>query len=236
MRTITSLLASLAVPALVLGATGCEQSSNDSLTPHEDYWATPAASDRNPAPSHNQELTGSGQNGITDLVVKKAEDAQMGTPDQVARMHGTTKIQYAMLGTFLSDLGVTMTASTAKATVPTAGTLYVQGESALGAPIYPSRTPEMLIPSTSALAKEYDVFMAAAPSILTNIGNSKRCAGVALVTAGQLTADGISCLIGKPSLPDHLTLANQIVSSASDPTTGQEIAVATLLAAAHISE
>jgi hypothetical protein len=227
--------------------TGCEQpTSSDALLPQESYWTSPAAAAHNPAPSHNQELVGSGQNGITDLVAKAATDATEGTPDQVARMHGTQKIQYAMLGAYLKDLGVTIpapttTTSTTKGgttstAVPTAGELYANGASALGAPIYSARTPEMIIPSTSALAKEFDIFMAAAPTIIANIGSSTRCSGVALITAGEFTADGLSCLMGKPSLPDHLALANQIVSSATDPTTGQEIAVATLLAAAHISE
>jgi hypothetical protein len=239
MKAIMSLLASSAVVALT--TMGCEQASNDSLTGHAtDYWDTAAAASHNPAPSHMAQMVGSGQNGITDPATKVVEDAQLGTPDQVARMHGTQKIQYAMLGSFLKDLGVTVTAAaTTKGSTTTAqtpGTLYVQGESALGGPIFPSRTPEMIIPSTSALAKEFDIFMAAAPSIIANIGSSTRCPGVALVTAGELTADGISCLIGKPALADHVALASQIVASASDPTTGQEIAVATLLAAAHISE
>ena len=38
------------------------------------------------------------------------------------------------------------------------------------------------------------------------------------------------------SKPDHLTLVNQLVAAASDQATGQQIAVATLLAAAHTSE
>jgi hypothetical protein len=247
MRTITSLLASTVAATCIAG---CEQSS-DSLVPHDtysNYWTSPAAASHNPAPSHVQELTGSGQNGITDLVTAAAMSAAMGTPDQVARMHGTQKIQYAMLGSFLKDLGVTIPAATTSGSgggkgsgggttaAPSAGSLYANGSSALGAPIYPNRTPEMIVPSTAALAKEFDIFMAAAPAIIAGIANSTRCPGVALVTSGELTADGISCLIGKPSTPDHLTLANQIVSSASDPTTGQEIAVATLLAAAHISE
>ena len=245
MKTIMSLLASSALVAVT--SAGCEQASPSSLTGHvEDYWDTSQAASHNPAPSHTQQIVGSGQNGIVDPQTKVIADAQLGTPDQVARMHGTQKIQYAMLGAFLTDLGVTMTAaaSTGKGgggsatttTTQTPGTLYVSGESALGAPIYPSRTPEMIIPSTSALAKEFDIFMAAAPEIIANIAKSERCPGVALVTAGELTEDGISCLIGKPALPDHVALAQQIVASASDPTTGQEIAVATLLAAAHISE
>jgi hypothetical protein len=241
MKTITSLLASIVVAGAASSITGCESSSNDALTPHEDYWDTTAgAAAQNLAPSHDQQLVGSGQNGITDPVTAITEAALLGTPDEVARMHGTQKIQYAMLGTFLKDLGVTITAAAtgkgAATTPPTPGTLYVAGESALGAPIFLSRTPEMIVPSTSALAKEFDIFMAAAPSIIAGIAKSTRCPGVALITAGELTQDGISCLIGKPATPDHVQLASSLVASASDVTTGQEIAVATLLAAAHISE
>jgi len=183
------------------------------------------------------QIVGSGENGITDPVVALTAQAALGTPDEVSRMHSTQKIQYKMLGAFLTDLGATMTAP-AKATTPvtTPGGLYTAGASALGAPIFSARTPEMIVPSTSALAKEFDVFMAAAPQIITNIGKSTRCPNVALVTNGELTVDGLSCLMGKPASADHVALANQIVASASDAATGQAIAVATILAAAHISE
>ncbi len=97
----------------------------------------------------------------------------------------------------------------------------------------------MILPSTSALAKEYDIFVAAAAEILkSNLASSTRCPGVELVdtTTGEFTHDGLSCLLGKPAKPDHLTLVNQLVSAATDQATGQQIAVATLLAAAHTSE
>jgi hypothetical protein len=236
MKTISSLLASVAVIAVT--TTGCDQNGANSLTvqPNTDYWSTPAAATHNPAPSHMAQAIGSGQNGITDPKTATIQAAQLGTPDQVARMHGTQKIQYAMLGSFLTDLGVTMTAETKESAIPTAGDLYVQGSSALGAPLYGSRTPEMIIPSTAALAKEYDVFMAAAAEIMTGIGSSTRCPSVVLISNGELTQDGISCLIGKPATADHVSLAQAIVAGASDATTGQQIAIATLLAAAHISE
>ncbi|HEY6461363.1 MAG TPA: hypothetical protein VIY73_14455, partial [Polyangiaceae bacterium] len=115
---------------------------------------------------------------------------------------------------------------------------YAAGQSPLGVAVYASRTPEMITPSTSALAKEYDIFAAAAPEILaSNLAASKRCPGAQLVdSTGAFTADGLSCLMGKPAKPEHLTLANQLVSAASDKATGQQIAIATLLAAAHTSE
>ncbi len=240
MRAIINLLASSAV---LLGIAGCDQSSTNSLNGPQgsDFYSSGEAAFHNPAPSHMAQIVGSGQNGITDPVVALTVMASLGTPDQVARMHAAQKIQYGALGAFLADLGVTMTAAAAPAkgaaaTPPTPGTLYVNGASALGAPIFTARTPEMIIPSTSALAKEFDIFMAAAPLIIANIGKSTRCPNVALVTNNELTADGISCLIGKPATADHVTLANQIITSASTPANGQAIAVATLLAAAHISE
>jgi hypothetical protein len=244
MKAIMSLLASGVVVAI--GLAGCDQPSTGWLPGQEpaDYPNTSQASS-NDLPSHQQQIVGSGVNGITDLTTALAVQAQLGTPDQVARMHASQKIQYAMLGAFLADLGVTMTVpatgkggkgTTTSTAIPTAAQLYVNGSGALGAPIYTARTPEMIIPSTSALAKEFDIFMAAAPEIIANIASSARCPGVVLVSGGDLTEDGISCLIGKPALPDHIALAQQVVASATDPTTGLQIAVATLLAAAHISE
>ena len=78
--------------------------------------------------------------------------------------------------------------------------------------------------------------MAGAPDIITNLGKSTRCPGVQLLNNGQYTSDGIACLIGKPASDDYVNLANQMVTDVGDPTTGPQIAVATMLAAAHISE
>jgi hypothetical protein len=240
MKSNMILLASSAVIALT--TTACEQITSTASLSGTPEYSSPATQSHGVLPSHMVQMLGTGQNGITDPVVAVATMAAMGTPDQVARMHAVQKIQYAMLGSFLTDLGVTMTVpasgkgSATSTATPTAAQLYVNGSSALGAPIFTARTPEMIIPSTSALAKEYDIFMAAAPQIIANIAQSTRCPNVTLVADGELTQDGISCLMGKPATADHVALAGQIVASASDPTTGLEIAVATLLAAAHITE
>ena len=95
------------------------------------------------------------------------------------------------------------------------------------------------MPSTSALAKEYDIFVAAAAEILkSNLGHVDPLPGHDDRRHDRRASphDGISCLLGKP--PTRPPDARQPDSSrgASDPTTGQEIAVATLLAAAHTSE
>jgi hypothetical protein len=63
------------------------------------------------------------------------------------------------------------------------------------------------------------------------------CPGVMLVdSTGAFTQDGLSCLMGKPATAAHVTIANQILAEASDPTTGAELAISTILEAAHTCE
>jgi hypothetical protein len=223
----TSLGAAFAVLA------GCQQGSSDSLLPHQEPWSQGSLAAGAENTWNHQAQSIGGDNGVTDPSQKLQQDDAIGTPDVVARLHGAQKLQYATLGLILADLGVDVASTTAD----TAGDLYSTGQSPLGVAVYASRTPEMIIPSTSALAKEYDIFVAAATEIVkSNLASSTRCPGVQLITGGQFTHDGLSCLLGKPAKPDHLTLANQLVSQAADPVTGQELAIATLLAAAHTSE
>ena len=221
--------------AAVVALMGCQQDPGDaSRGEHfEPYSPSSLAAGSGNTWNHQAQSIG-GDNGITDPATKQQDDQAIGPPEVVARLHGAQKVQYLTLSLILADLGVAMTSTTANS----AAQLYKSGQGPLGVAVYPSRVAEMIIPSTSALAKEYDIFMAAAPEILkSNLAASKRCPGVTLVdTTGNFTHDGISCLIGKPAKPDHLTLANQLVAQASDPVTGQELAIATLLAAAHTSE
>lgn len=184
---------------------------------------------------HMKESVG-GENGITDVRQRKAFELTVGSPTDVARLHGAQKISYTALGKTLTDMGVTLNGGNGGNNALTAGALYTNGKNALGAPLFSSRTPEMTSPSTSALAKQMDIFVAAAPGIITNIGKSKRCPGVVLVDNGNLTKDGISCLTGKPVSDDYVALANKMIADVGDTTKGPQIAVATILAASHISE
>jgi hypothetical protein len=231
MKRIAFTILGVALPL----AAGCgDGGASDQLMP--DGHGTPYSSDSLAAGRANtfdhpaQPMAG--LNGVTDLAVLQADDSQIGTPDVVARLHGAQKIPVSTLGTMLADLGVDMGAQDPAS----AAQLYASGQQALGAAVFASRVPEMVLPSTSSLAKQYDVFLAAAPEILANLSKSTRCPGVALVQNGQLTADGISCLIGKPATPQHVTLANQLVTQAPDANAGQRLAIATLLEAAHTSE
>jgi hypothetical protein len=189
------------------------------------------AAGENATYQHLAQLAGP-DNGYTDVAARQLLDDLVGPPDVVARMHAASKITYAELGAMLTDFGVDLTNTTAGS----AGQLYTSGQSALGVANFANRVPEQIIPTTSSLAKQFDIFAAAAPEILANIGSSKRCPGVVLVTNDEFNADGISCLIGKPAHPEHVTLANAIVTSASTPQIGLQIAVATMLSAAHTSE
>jgi hypothetical protein len=173
-----------------------------------------------------------GDNGLTDPLQHAIDDQSIGSPEVVARMHGAQKLSYAALGGILEDLGVDL----GNQNPGSAGELYRGGTQALGVANYANRVPEQIVPSTSSLAKQFDIFSAAAPEIIANIAMSKRCPGVVLVTNDQLTSDGVSCLLGKPARPEHVMLANQLVTEATTPQLGIQIAIATLLGAAHTSE
>ena len=257
MNRTTMWKAILTVTPLAAALAACAPGPSDTLTQQaSDPNSTASSADDNTF-NHTKEATGS-QNGITDTNQRAVDESQAGTPIEVAKMHGAQKVTYSTLGALLADFGVDMTTTPApdnggdpnpldgdkgddEGDAPTVvstkcADLYANGKSALGAPVFSSRTPEMVIPSTSSLAKEFDIFVAAAPDIVANIGNSKRCPGVVLVQGNALTEDGISCLIGKPATADHVTLANKLVTDSGNPTNGIPLAVATLLAAAHISE
>lgn len=218
--------------SLLLLAAGCGNGATNALLPSGNELSTAPGSlaAENNTAQHMAQSIG-GDNGLTDPSVQAQDDQAVGSPEAVARLHATQKISYQSLGAMLSDLGVNISAQDG------AGGLYQNGGSALGMPIYANRVPEQIVPSTSSLAKQGDIFAAAAVEIIANIATtSTRCPGVALMDTTGFTADGVTCLLGKPAHPEHVMLANQLVSQASTPTTGQQIAIAALLSAAHTSE
>lgn len=153
-----------------------------------------------------------------------------------SHMHACPKIKYESVGTLLASLGVNMT-NTAAAS---AGLIYKNGASSLAAPSYVNRVRENVQVTTSGSSTLFDIFVAAAPEIITNIGMVEKCkvngTGVALFDGNTCKAEGISCLIGAPAQQGHVELCNLTISRASDPITGQRIAVAALLAAAFTCE
>lgn len=153
-----------------------------------------------------------------------------------SHMHACAKIKYDSIGTMLASLGVNMTNTAASS----AGLIYSKGASSLAAPSYANRVRENVAVTTSGSSTLFDVFVAAAPEIIANIGTVDKCkvggAGVALFDGNTCKLDGISCLIGSQAQQGHVELCNLTISRATDPMVGQRIAVAALLAAAYTCE
>jgi hypothetical protein len=187
---------------------------------------------RHNTPNHFQDPN-LGKNGLADPTQVQVQVQSVGSPEAVASLHGCTKLTYATLGAVLTSLGVDVT----NTTMGSAGELYTDGATALGIAIYPGRTPEALFGTTASLTKQADIFVAAAQEILSNTTPMPSCPGTALLdSVGNFTADGISCVIGKPATQDYVALANQLITDAPDQATGQQLALASLLEAAHTCE
>jgi hypothetical protein len=165
-----------------------------------------------------------------------------GPPEYTAHMHSCQKVRYLTLGNVLADRGVNVTTDTAApvgSAAPTAGYLYASGQAALGAENYANRIRENIDITISGESREFDIFAAAAPEIITAFTNNTitACNGATMFDSGGVCQpSGITCLIGTPATAAHLSLCNLTVSKASSQTIGEQMAVAVLLAAAYTCE
>lgn len=154
-----------------------------------------------------------------------------------SRVHSCPKMKYDTLGNLLASRGVDLAA-----TGPlSAGAMYRAGDQALGAANFNARQRESRELSTATASKMFDIFVVAAPEIIANLASRPECqiagVGVELFNdLNQCSVDGITCLLGVPATASHLELCNLTVTRASDVAKGKQIAVATLLAAAHTCE
>jgi len=169
--------------------------------------------------------------------------------DIASRMHGCQKVGYSAIGTFLTGHGVNLALTNKSPMPPSAGQLYAGATGAFGVPEPDSRTREPSFMTTSGATKMFDIFMQAALEIIPNISNPTLAPDCTVNGAnspmfdsdGSCDANSVSCLIGRPATPDDLILCNLILAKA-DPTnpadvaTKQQIAVATMLSAAHTCE
>jgi hypothetical protein len=160
-----------------------------------------------------------------------------GAPEVSTKMHSCQKLKYATVGNVLSKLGVNLN----NATATSAGALYRNGSQAMGAPNYGARVAEAIELTTAGATKLFDIFVQAAPEILTGLPNAAACklAGAStsfLDAGGKCSQAAIGCLQGAPATQAQLDLCNNIVGAASTPQIGQTLAVATLMAAAHSCE
>ena len=157
-----------------------------------------------------------------------------GPPRFTSRVHSCAKLRYRTFGTVLASRGVDVTVGTE----PTqAGAMYRAAAFELGAPRYLERVRETGELGLSTAAKQFDIWVQAAPEIIARIGAGTACPGAQLFTAdGQCVAAGITCLIGVPATPVHVDICNQTVARATDREAGKRLAVAVLAAAAHTCE
>ncbi len=162
---------------------------------------------------------------------------QEGPPRYSARVHSCPKMKYDTMGALLASRGVNLGNTVALS----AGRLWRESDQALGAPNYAARQREARELSTATASKLFDIFVQAAPEIIAAMPNRAECqvagVGVTMFNAeNQCNADGIACLIGVPPTASHLELCNLTVQRATDVEKGKQIAVASLLAAAHTCE
>jgi len=171
---------------------------------------------------------------IWDYLERLAEE---GPASFSSRMHSCPKMTYERIGNLLASRGVDINAQGDLS----AGFLWRNGAPALGAPKLDVRSRESTEITTAAAAKLFDIFAQAAPEIIAAMPTLDACMVNGVGTemfnaAGQCTADGIACLTGVPASASHLELCNEMITRASTPEKGQEIAVAALAAAAHTCE
>ena len=229
------LLALSLIAGLSALSMACTAESNDRLLGAGAYDDSLAAGDNT---QHHFNDPNTGENGISDPSQVREQTTAVGSPEVVARLHSCSKITYAELGSILATRGVNLGNKQQMST----GALYTQGAASLGVANYAGRVPEAVVASTASLSKEFDIFIAAAIEIQqAKTLSMSACPNAQLFDgAGNFTKDGISCLMGKPATADHVAVANDAVSVAQKKgltqAEGQQIAIASILEAAHTCE
>ena len=131
-----------------------------------------------------------------------------------------------------------------------AGDLYQNGGDALGVAKFDAREAETYFQTTASATKLFDIFIMAAPEIITNISSATLAPlctynGVNKPmfdpTSGACVYESASCIMGRPATADDLALCNNVLAQADPTVTNdlvikQNIAVAMLLSAAHTCE
>lgn len=162
-------------------------------------------------------------------------------PSIATRLHSCQKLPYAELGALLASRGVNLKAVAPMGQPATAGQLYAAGAGALGVPNYAARTREPTQQTASGATKQMDVFIAAAPEIIQAMPGLKACQVNGQPAAmfdqkGDCTPEGVTCLMGMTAKQSYVQLCSQFAHDVADPTVGQQLAVASILAAAHTCE
>jgi len=240
---VAAVLSLTAAPAIL--SSGCAGPPPDDLARKQKFIEDPNQ-DPSQAPgvyvggedntfSHQSDIGGQAARDPFDILAQRQEE---GPPEVRTRMHSCQKVQYTTLRNVLTSFGVDINKT---GNPPAAGQLWKGGSGALGVANYDARVGETIVWSSAGAAKLFDIFVQAAPEIIANMPNLDQCKSNGAATnmfdaMDQCTADGISCLIGRPATDSHVNICNSLVKAASSPDAGKKIAVATLLSAAHSCE
>jgi len=189
--------------------------------------------------NHNESL---GEDDTRDPVEIAKQREEEGTPEVRSRLHSCQKIQIAALKNILQNFGVNLDAT---GDPPTAGELVNGGGTALGAANYAARMGEDLVWTAAGAAKEFDIFVQAAPEIIAAMPTLPQCqvdgVGPQMFDTDangnvSCNVDAVSCLIGRPATDDHVAICTSLLNSSSSIDNGKNIAVGALLSAAHSCE
>lgn len=247
-RKYSACLVALLAAGLT-AAVGCVESPSAELSPRQDVVEVKDDDPTDDIPEKPGAYVGGegntfdhmadlGTNGGRDPFEVLKERQEEGPPEIRTRMHSCQKLQNAAIQNVLEGFGVDIGATSDP---PSAGQLFNDGKSALGAANYDSRVGEALVWSAAGAAKLFDIFVQAAPEIIANIENVPQCqidgVGTPMFDAeGHCNEAAVTCLIGRPATEEHLAICDSLAASASDSSKGQSIAVAALLSAAHSCE
>jgi hypothetical protein len=164
-----------------------------------------------------------------------AEPAQqrlIGSPEVTSRLHSCGKLTYASLGALLQSRGLTGRGGGRPQGIQSSQQIYNGASSALGTANYNGRVAEATFASTSAMSKMFDIFAMASYDAVADNFEAEACPDTQILGAdGKFTRDGLSCLMGKPALDEHLAIANDAIAKNSED--GAKIAILALLSAAH---
>ncbi|HET9620031.1 MAG TPA: hypothetical protein VFP84_01600 [Kofleriaceae bacterium] len=228
-----STLTLLIGASLAVAATACSDTIEEPGNGSDDNSAANGASTGNVDNTfdHNTD-----EISVWDLIERQKVE---GPPSFTSHVHSCSKVRYANLANVLSNVGVDINSNTQFS----AGALYQAAASAEGVANYANRIRENIGITTSGASAMFDVFAAAAPEVEAKLHTLARCQqnGVAIAplfdpTTNACNIDAITCLIGVPATPAHVSLCNSAVSKGSTPDIGKGIAVAALLAAAYTCE
>jgi len=247
--TITMPFSTVLAAAALVATAGCAGDPPTTLLekPHKEPGET--VGDSPDKPSKPEDTVGGEDNTYDHMDSLGEDDArdpleiaqqreEEGTPEVRARLHSCQKLQIAALRNILVGFGVDLEAT---GDPETAGQLLAGGGTALGQANYAARMGEDLVWTAAGAAKQFDIFVQAAPEIIAAMPTLPQCqidgSGPEMFDGdSDCNPDAVSCLIGRPATPEHLAICKSLVESASTLENGRNIAVATLLSAAHSCE